>query len=111
MSDFNYVPSYGTDVTDEYRTLVAQFGGGYKQEAADGINAVRDVWRVVFENIPRTDGEAIRTFLRGKCGQPFTWTPPGGMEAKYKLRGEVTMPFTGGVTVNVSFLLERHFGP
>jgi phage-related protein len=111
MSDFNYVPSYGSEVTDEYRTLVAQFGGAYKQEAPDGINPVRDVWRLVFDNITRTDGEAIRDFLRGKCGQAFTWTPPGGTEAKYKLRGEVSMPFTGGSTVSLTFVLERHFGP
>lgn len=111
MSDFNYTPSYNTDVTDEYRTLRAQFGDGYVQEAPDGINAVRDVWRLLFENIALADGEAIRTFLRGKAGVPFTWTPPGGTEAKYKLRGEVNMPRTGGVTVNLSCVLERHFGP
>jgi phage-related protein len=111
MSDFNYKPSYGSDVTDEYRTQRAQFGGGYVQESPDGINPVRDIWRLVFENIPRATGDAIRTFLKSKCGLAFTWTPPGGTEANYKLRGEVNMPFTGGDTVNLTCTFERHFGP
>lgn len=111
MSDFTYVPSYQTAVVDEHKTLVAQFGNGYKQESPDGINPVREVWRMVFDNITRTDGDAIRAFFRARVGQPFTWTPPGGSEGKYKLRGEVTMPFQGPTVVSLSFVLEQHFGP
>jgi phage-related protein len=111
MSDFTYTPSYQSRVEEEHRTVAAQFGGGYMQEAPDGINPVREVWSVGFDNIPRATGDDIRAFFRARVGQPFTWTPPGGSEGKYKLRGNVSMVFTGGTTVSLAFVLAQHFGP
>lgn len=111
MSDFAYVPSYSTEVTDEYAELTAQFGMGYKQTAPDGINPVKEVWRLQFSEIPLDRGEAIRAFLRTKVGSTFTWTPPGSTEKRWRRIGEVSMPRSGPTTVNLTCTFEQAFGP
>lgn len=110
MSDFTYVPSYTSDVTDQYAVSRADFGDGYVATAPDGINAVKEVWRLLFENAKLTDGNAIRAFLKGKAGATFTWTPPGGSEKRWRLLGDVAMPRTGPTTVNLTCTFEESFG-
>lgn len=111
MSDFTYQPSYSTDVTDEYSIDRAEYGDGYVLIAPGGINPVKESWRLVFENIKLVDGEAIRSFLKGKAGQTFTWTPPGASEKNWELVGNPQMQRTGPTTVNLTFVLKEFFGP
>jgi phage-related protein len=110
MSDFNYVPSYRSDVTDQFRILRAQFGDGYAAMAPEGVNPVSEVWKLVFDQITVAEGEAIRSFLRGKIGQSFTWTNPNGVEKRYTVVGEVTMPRTGPSSVSLTCTFEEWFG-
>lgn len=110
MSDFAYVPSYRTDVTDEYKTLKVEFGDGYSQEGPDGINPVREVWALRFDNIPLATGQAIRAFFKARTGQSFTWTNPDGVEKRYKLRGNVTTPREGPAVVTLNCIIAEHFG-
>lgn len=110
MSDFNWTPSYRTEVEDQYAVKEARFGDGYRQTSPDGVNPVAEVWNLVFENIPLATGQAIRAFLKGKAGTSFTWTNPDGVEKRYTLRGAVAMPRVGPTTVNLSCTFEEFFG-
>lgn len=110
MSDFAYNPSYKTAVTDEYAVDRGDYGDGYVVTAPHGINPVKEVWRLVYQDIPRTTGDAIRTFLKGKAGQSFTWTPPGASEKRWRQVGHVEMPFEGPSVVTLTVVFEEVFG-
>ena len=58
------------------RSLIAQFGDGYKQVAADGINTASRRWRLVTEPLETADYDTVDAFLRDNAGTTFTWTPP-----------------------------------
>lgn len=55
----------------------AQFGDGYVQKAAYGLNAKTETWIVTVDNTETVVSQA-RAFLEN-CGGylPFYWTPPG----------------------------------
>lgn len=110
MSDFNYIPSYKSSVSDAYAVDRAEFGDGYVLTAPNGINPVREVWRLVFDSIKRTDGDAIRAFLKSKAGRSFSWTPPGGAEKRWRQAGDVEMPFEGPSVVTLHVVFEEAFG-
>jgi phage-related protein len=82
MSDFEYQPAYGMNVSKQPRTLTNKFGDGYEQRAADGINNKLRTYSLSFSRVT-ADVEAIETFLDGKGGvTSFTWTPSGGSEVR-----------------------------
>lgn len=76
-------PSYGTAQATELRVLEANFGDGYRQVAADGLNSVRARWSVVWENYPQDDVFILAKFLKERRGfESFLWTAPGDEEEK-----------------------------
>lgn len=80
MSDFEYQPARGAVPTHRPRVKTAQFGDGYGQRAADGINNDLVTWNLTFNRV-RSDIEAIAAFFKSKGGViPFTWTPYGRSE-------------------------------
>jgi phage-related protein len=84
MSDFIYQPAYGASVAKEPRVLTAQYGDGYEQRVGDGINTVRQIWRLNF-SATQADITAIDAFLTAKGGvDSFTWTPSGESEIRVK---------------------------
>lgn len=78
MSDFTYVPATsGTSLSKEPRTLRTQFGDGYQQRIADGINTQPATWNLTF-NVVEADADVIEALFAGWRGvDAFTWTPPG----------------------------------
>ena len=109
-SELAYEPSYGTEVSDQFAVDSAELGDGYEASAPAGINATREVWRLVYDRISLTNANAIRAFLATKVGASFTWTPPGGTEKRFKLLGEVSARRVGPSTCDMSFTLREHFG-
>jgi phage-related protein len=77
-------PSFsGSSARTTTRTLRAEFGDGYSQRVADGLNSVRDVWTVAFENLTEAEYTSARDFLRQQQGTAsFFWTPPGETVAR-----------------------------
>lgn len=74
----------GASGTESYRVLTAQFGDGYKQQAADGINNVIQTWSLTFKSTSLATIQAIRGFLKAKGGyKKFYWTPPLGEQGLY----------------------------
>ena len=83
METFTWKPSTGTKGGMQPRKLKTQFGGGYMQEAKDGINARLRIWSLVFNPIHATIGmgasnanlKDIDAFLQARGGvEKFLWT-------------------------------------
>lgn len=85
----------GPTGTIKYRVLTAQFGDGYSQVAADGINNNIQSWPLTFAE-KLTVVTAIKTFLDNLQGyQVFYWTPPLGVQGLYRCSQIGVMAETG----------------
>lgn len=84
MPTFTYTPSYGAALKTQPRVRKAQFGDGYSQRVADGINNAPRVWSLTFGKRTAADIDAIEAFLVTQAGTAyFTWTPPRGAVGKW----------------------------
>ncbi|AVO43904.1 phage tail protein [Phreatobacter cathodiphilus] len=67
-------PSPGTENTPELKILDAEFGDGYSQPTPDGLNHMRDVFRLKWDVLTTAQADAIVTFFRTQKGTtPFWW--------------------------------------
>lgn len=75
----SYGPSYaGSQRKTTARVMKTDFGDGYGQRVADGLNSLRDEWNVIFDSMTEAEMQTADTFLRQRLGSlAFTWTPPG----------------------------------
>ena|SRR5690242_20031765 len=84
MTTFTSEPSYGARRTNQPRILAAQFGDGYEQRAADGINTNPQVWDLTFAERSTSEADTITDFLEARGGtEAFDWTNPEGDAGKY----------------------------
>lgn len=110
-------PNYRIDADSSYtyepRVLRAEFGDGYSQVVADGINPYSETWQLSFSNRPKADVAAIRAFLDTVSEvTPFDWTPPDEATVKkWRLRGKYTIRNAERDARTISFTIERYFGP
>lgn len=82
MATFTYTPDFGSQAAYKPRVRVAQFGDGYQQRVADGINSNPAAWPVAFSNRDDTERDGILAFLEARNGtESFDWTPPFGGSA------------------------------
>jgi len=107
---FIWSPLIEPQGTGKFRTRAAQFGDGYKQQAADGINAESQSWPLTFRG---TEDYVmpILTFLRARKGhQSFYWTPPLGAQSLFTCAEYgVTAHGAGRYTLTATF--EQSFQP
>lgn len=104
----------GAAGTKTYKVLTAQFGDGYKQVAAYGINNVSQSWPLTFKALKADNSDllSLMAFLDSKQGyQAFYWTPPvlGAVQGIYRcssfqLTGESGEVYTITATFEESFL-------
>lgn len=87
MSTFTWIPDAGATCTREPRVRKAQFGDGYEQRAADGINNDLRSWSVSFSVRTNAEIALIDAFLT-TCGgvTAFTWADPDGNSSTYVCR-------------------------
>ncbi|MFC0282268.1 phage tail protein [Camelimonas abortus] len=62
-----YPPSKSVD-RPEVKVLTAEFGDGYTQSAGDGMNNIRRVLTLTWDNLTPAQAGAIETFLRNHNG-------------------------------------------
>jgi phage-related protein len=77
MNTFSPVPapSPGTDRKPKPKLLETEFGDGYTQASADGINWIRDTVNLSWETLLPTQANAIDAFFVGQGGYiPFLYT-------------------------------------
>lgn len=112
MPTFSYTPSYSTELTKTPRILKAQFGDGYAQRSADGINNNPEKWKLVFENASLATIAAIKAFIDARNGvEQFDWTPPGGTSKKFVCEEGYSHTYTGVGGGNLSMVFEQDFAP
>lgn len=84
MPAFTWIPDANPQRQAQSRRRAVEFGGGYSQRSGDGVNLIRDTWRLGFSNRTIAEITAIDTFLRQQAGiAAFDWTDPTGATRKY----------------------------
>ena len=108
---FTYRPINDTTRTKTFRVLTAQFGDGYKQEVADGINNGSESWPLTFVG-SLTELSAIEAFFDRHQGyKAFLWKPFGSdEELAFKVK-QYTRPFQGGAVWTMQATFEQDFKP
>lgn len=113
MQKFIWSHQIGAQGDVQHRNLVAQFGDGYAQRAADGINTKQEKWPLSFVGtLPKI--EAIKAFLNEHAGyKTFLWTPPLGSEGAYVApQGYQQNRVGGGVySITVTFVESNRLVP
>jgi phage-related protein len=75
--------SNSSSKSTSFKTIKAQFGDGYSQRAADGINNKIDSWSISWENLSSADKDTVLTALDAVGGYDYlTWTPFGESSSK-----------------------------
>lgn len=101
------VPSQASSKSTAVDMLKMNFGNGYEQRVANGINYMRDKWAVSWEGLNVTDRNTVISFLNSiSAGDYFTWTTPfDSVSKKFVLDGDWTLTDNGGVvfTINAQF--------
>lgn len=110
MTIFAYVPSTQSLIARP-RVLKAQFGDGYAQRMADGLNARVATYSVAFNHKANATAQAIAAFLDARGGHEwFYWTPVGGAQGKYVCASWSVQPVTDKLT-SVTAEFEQVFDP
>jgi phage-related protein len=97
--------------TTTLRMRSAQFGDGYAQDAADGLNPVVANWPVSVKGNAALIGP-IKDFLKAHVGVSFFWTPPGAGEVQgyYQCTGYTEIPH-GVDRYTLAITLQQKFKP
>lgn len=112
MATFTYTPDFGAQVAIKPRVRKAQFGDGYEQRMADGINARQQVWTLQFVNRDNADTAAIMSFLATRNGvEAFDWTPPNEETAIRVVCREWTKTVSRNNLNSVSATFDQVFEP
>jgi len=84
MTTFNIAsPDQGLAEQIEVRMRSFEFGDGYKQQVANGINNTKSTFSAVWSGRTQATIQAIDDFFRAQAGAPFTWTTPRGTTVKF----------------------------
>ncbi|MDG5496976.1 MULTISPECIES: phage tail protein [Azospirillaceae] len=71
-------PNVGFSVENTIRLSVAQFGDGYSQRIADGINNLQQSTSLSWSALTAVEADAIEGFFKARSdGSAFTYTLPG----------------------------------
>jgi phage-related protein len=84
MATFTYTPDFGINFEVTPTVRVSQFGDGYEQRQASGLNSQRKNWDLKFSLRSDTEAGVIEAFLvaRGAV-ESFDWTDINGVSGKY----------------------------
>ncbi|MDI2594116.1 phage tail protein [Pseudomonas sp. 681] len=110
---FNYCAQIGADGEVEQSTWENDFGDGYTQAGGIGINTKRQTWNMTFTGplAPGADLKGIWEFLdRHEGYKSFLWTPPGGVQGRYRCTGYKPRPL-GASLYTLTFVFKQVFNP
>ncbi len=109
---FTHCATPDTNGTVTLRTRVAQFGDGYSQAVADGINNNVNAWALTFRGL-LADMRPIAAFLDAHAGYvSFYWTPPGltAVQGLYRAPSYTLQP-GGADTWTLQTTFQQVFAP
>ena len=98
-------PSIGTSHTNKIRTITNEFGDGYAQEIADGLNTHQQEVSLQWNYLLGTVAASIENFFVAQNGTPFFYTLPGEQAAKTWRCVEWTNSYQelGGRSISATF--------
>lgn len=105
METFDFTIQTRPTGTRTIRTRKAQFGDGYSQEAADGINVRQQVWNISWEG-NFDQARLIADFFNRHDGyKAFYWTPPNqSIPLKFTCKEWQEIPHVGSqVKISATF--------
>jgi len=77
MTTFTYTVDFSSAKRTQPKISNIQFGDGYAQRIAQGINNVSSNWSVSFVNRTLEEATEIENFFIARGGtESFDWTPP-----------------------------------
>lgn len=85
------------DPTVDYRVIKAQFGDGYAQTSADGINTKNEQYTIKVHAYADEAKEIMDFFDVHQGWKSFFWTPPLGTLALYTCSDPKPNPQGGGL--------------
>jgi phage-related protein len=112
MTDtFTWIPLVEPQGAVTLRVRKAQFGDGYKQTVADGINTKVQSWPFSWIGTDAAMG-ALMAFLDAHTGKSFLFTPPGvgAVPLYWTCEAYTHVPMGGGVT-RVAATFDQDFKP
>jgi len=84
MATFTYTPDFGATFEVTPTVRVSQFGDGYQQRQASGINTQAKNWDLKFSLRSDAEADAIETFLVSQASvSSFDWTDINSASGKY----------------------------
>lgn len=108
MEVFTYGVRVGSSGQTSFRTLRADFGDGYTQEAADGINTRSAQWSISVKGRMSGDVGSVMSFIDRHGGyQAFQWSPPGGVAGLFKCREGYQLTHIGRDIYDLSATFEE----
>ena len=76
-TEVNIIPDRGVSTEQAPRILSANYGDGYEQRIAAGINNLPESWSLSWNSRPNADANKIIKFLEDQAGvSSFDWYPP-----------------------------------
>lgn len=110
METFTWRVTTDSSGGGEFKVASSEFGDGYTQDAALGLNNDKQDWSVLFFG-QRAAIDAVLAFVRAHRGAtPFLWTPPLGVQGTYQCTGYRINPL-GGVQYSLSLTFKQVFRP
>lgn len=108
MSTFTDTPA-SASLTVKPRIRTAQFGDGYEQRLADGINNAPRSWALTFAR-SNAEADVILAFFEARNGdEAFDWTPPYGAAGKFVAR-DWSVQLIGPVAKSITTTFDEVFG-
>jgi len=99
IETFTWVPDEDASADSTLRTRKSQFGDGYVQVAADGLNTETTTWSLTFGGLA-DEVQPPLNFLRAHGGaRSFLWTTPEGLLGLYRCETFKQQRKPGGIVV------------
>lgn len=96
------------------RTWENDLGDGYVQSGGTGINTKSQSWSASHTGMLEAGEEvlSIRDFLdRHEGYKTFFWTPPGGVQGRYRAKGYKLRTRGNSKLVTISWTFDQRFTP
>lgn len=114
MPSFTWEPDFEATNTPTVNMIEHQFGDGYSQRQAIGMNPRKNNWSFNFAKRPMDEGLAIKNFLDARNGvESFDFIPPGETQAIKVVckTGQWSYRIVQGMFMSLSVKFEEVFEP
>jgi phage-related protein len=112
MAIFDWAESDSSGVDYKPRIKSLQYGDGYEQRSADGMNPIAQRWQLKFDDVDNSIANDIIGFLVARGGwQAFDWTPKWATSAIRVVCKEWSRNIARGDLSNITCTFDQRFEP